>query len=65
MSIKIPSKVLEGLEAVRRSGVTNMLDYLAVIDLCRYSGYDAAAGWMEANKRLYSRGLFEGFESEE
>lgn len=59
--IAIPAKVLEGLEAVRLSGKTNMLDVQVVIRLALERGFPEAAFWVEAHTPLYALGIFSGF----
>ncbi len=59
--VEVPPDVLEGLEAVRDSGETNMLDRPAVASLAYTFGYPDAAAWVEENPRLYSEGVFRGF----
>jgi len=62
--IRVPADVLEGLEFVRDSGETNMLDRSAVEQIALRNGYSAAAAWVRANGRLYAEGVFRGFEAE-
>ena len=62
MSIEITADVMEGLEAVRSSGATNMLDRPRVIELLDQMGYDQAAVWVSDHKKAYSEGIFQGFE---
>jgi len=63
-SVKIPSAVLNGIEAVRASGLTNMFDRPAVQLIARELGFEDAAEWLAdpANKQTYSQGVFKGFE---
>ncbi len=63
--VTVPREVLEGIEAVRRSGLTNMLDRPRVADLAHELGFEAAARWVGENRELYARGVFEGFEAGE
>ena len=65
VKVKVPTAVLDGLEAVRRSGLTNMLDRPVVIKLARQFGSKKAAHWIDANRSLYAKGLFVGFEGSE
>lgn len=60
--VPVPREVLEGIEAVRRSGATNMLDRPRVAELAEAIGFEAAARWVRANPGAYSRGVFQGFE---
>ena len=64
--IKIPAAVLTGIEAVRQSGATNMLDIPMVQQLARKMGFQEAADWLTdpANKQTYAQGFFPGFEAE-
>jgi len=63
--IPIPAPVFEGLEAVRQSGITNMLDRLRVIELAKMMGYEETAEWLRANRQTYSEGIFAGFIADE
>ena len=60
--VKVPQKVLDGLMAVRDSGLTNMLDRPMVARLAERMGHHAAAGWVNAHPALYAEGVFQGFE---
>ena len=59
--VRVPADVLEGLEAVRLSGKTNMLDAPRVIELAFEMGHDATALWVYENRRQYAEGIFRGF----
>lgn len=59
--VPIPADVFEGLEAVRRSGLTNMLDRPRVIEIAELWGYDATAKWLRENRNLYAQAIFQGF----
>lgn len=59
--IELPAEVLAGLEAVRLSGKTNMLDAPRVIELAFEMGHDATALWVHDNRSQYAHGIFEGF----
>ena len=59
--IPVPAGVWQGLEAVRRSGLTNMLDRPAVIKLAEKFGFPETARWIEGHPKLYSEGIFKGF----
>lgn len=63
--VRVPAEVLEGLEAVRLSGKTNMLDAPRVIELAIEMGYPEAGFWVYENRRFYAEGIFRGFEAEE
>ena len=62
MSIEVPQAVFEGILAVRDSGATNMLDRTRVIELLDQMGFDEASEWVKQNKKLYSHGIFQGFQ---
>ncbi|MCL4193292.1 MAG: DUF5049 domain-containing protein [Thermoguttaceae bacterium] len=61
--IAIPPEVLKGIEAVRRSGRTNMLDRPAVTTIALELGHVDAAFWLDdkANHKTYAEGIFRGF----
>jgi len=65
-SIPIPPEVLEGIEAVRKSGRTNMLDRPAVASIALELGFVDAAFWLDdkANHTAYATGIFKGFTEE-
>lgn len=63
--VRVPKAVLDGLEAVRRSGLTNMLARTTVADLAEEFGFEEAARWINAHRREYAEGLFQGFEPTE
>src|SRR5690554_2035931 len=60
--VPIPQKVMEGLEAVRLSGQTNMFDVPMVESLALAMGFSETAMWIKENKNLYVQGAFYGFE---
>ena len=59
--VRVPKAVLDGLEAVRRSGLTNMLDRPVVAELAREFGFEEAARWINAHRREFAEGIFHGF----
>lgn len=59
--VEVPADVLEGLEAVRLSGKTNMLDAPRIIELAHEMGHYATALWVYENRGLYAQGIFHGF----
>lgn len=61
--VSVSARVMEGLEAVRLSGRTNMLDIATVMDLASRMGYWEAEEWICEHKELYARGVFSGFGS--
>ena len=60
--VKVSADVLEGLEAVRLSGKTNMLDAPRVAQLAFEMEHYATAVWVQDNRKSYAEGLFMGFE---
>ena len=64
-AIKVPAKILEGLEAVRRSGLVNMVDRNGVAVAALALGLPAVAAWVVAEPGQYARGVFRGFVAEE
>jgi hypothetical protein len=62
--VKVPvtSEVFTGIEAVRRSGLTNMLDRPLVAEIAEEMGFHESASWIRANRDLYARAIFHGFE---
>ena len=64
MAVKVPFKVLEGLETIRRSGLTNMFDVRRVIAILRCYGYKDSAEWIEKHTELYIKGISEGFKAD-
>jgi len=63
MPIQITKEVFTGLEAVRRSGATNMFDRPRVIELLEEMGFDEGADWVRSHKAEYANGIFQGFEA--
>ena len=63
--VVVPQDVFQGINAVRLSGRTNMLDRSTVADLAAIMGFSKATEWIMKNSRAYSRGVFSGFLVEE
>jgi len=59
--IPIPALVWQGIDAVRLSGLTNMLDRPVVARLAGELGYPDAASWIEEHPKEYAEGVFRGF----
>jgi len=59
--IPIPALVWQGIDAVRLSGLTNMLDRPVVARLAGELGYPDAARWIEEHPKEYAEGVFRGF----
>lgn len=62
--VRVPQTVLEGLETVRRTGFTNMLDRNAVQYWADHFEYYETVVWIEENPKLFAEGIFRGFEAE-
>jgi hypothetical protein len=60
--VPVSREVFDGIEAVRRSGLTNMLDRLRVAELAEEMGFEASARWVREDRDLYARAVFNGFE---
>jgi hypothetical protein len=58
--VKVPADVLEGLEAVRRSGA-NMVERAHVLVLAKRMGYRRTVRWVEEHPDEYARGVSHGF----
>jgi len=65
-AVSVPRDVLDGIRAVRDSGMFNMLDLPAVAGLARQMGFDEAADWLgdRGNRKAYTQGIFRGFAPE-
>ena len=59
--IPVSKNVFLGIDAVRKSGLTNMLIRPVVIELARGLGFPETADWIENNRKLYAEGIFKGF----
>lgn len=64
MKVKVSQKVYDGIEAVRMSGLTNMLDRNMVQVLCNRMGYHETVVWIEENKDKYGQLIILGLEVE-
>lgn len=64
-AILVPPKVLEGIEAVRDSGLTNMFDRSAVVRILKGDLEDhdrvVAAIWVNQHPKEYGEGIMHGF----
>ena len=63
--VVIPAQVLDDIEAIRRDGRSNMLDWPAVARLAEVMGMDKTAAWVRTHHREYSAGIFRGFAPDE
>jgi hypothetical protein len=59
--VPVPAKVLNGIEAVRLSGKTNMIDLPEVVRLAVEMDFIDAAMWIENNRSAYCCGVLRGF----
>jgi hypothetical protein len=62
--VVVPAGVLEGLEAVKRSGA-HMVERAHVLVLAKRMGYRQTVRWVEEHPGDYARGISHGFASEE
>ena len=62
--VVVTSDVLAGINAVRATGLVNMLDHKAVSMLAGACGSLAAGAWIEANPTTYTEGVIRGFRAE-
>ena len=60
--VEVPSDVLEGLEAVRRSGA-HMVERAHVLVLAKRMGYRRTVLWVEEQPGEYARAVSHGFEA--
>lgn len=60
--VRVPRVVLDGIDAVRESGLTNMLNRPLVAELAATLGYAEAAEWIREHGGEYANGVFHGFE---
>lgn len=63
--VPVSKQILEGLDAIRESGYTNMLDRPTVMRLADQLGYPETAEWIRKHKADYAQGIFRGFQAEE
>lgn len=59
--VAVPAKVLQGINAVRYSGLTNMLDRPMVAKLAKTFGFPETATWIKNHPKAYAEGIFHGF----
>ena len=60
--VVVPASVLEGLEAVRRSGA-HMVERAHVLVLAKSMNYRQTVRWVEENPEGYAHGVAHGFEA--
>lgn len=61
--VAVTQDVLDGIECVRRSGLTNMFDRPVVAQIAEEMGFAQAAEWIRKNPGQYSAGVIRGFEA--
>jgi hypothetical protein len=61
--VAVSREVFEGLEAVRLSGLTNMLDRPRVAEIAEEMGFLEAALWVREDRERYARAVFQGIEA--
>jgi hypothetical protein len=59
--VPVPHEIFQGIEAVRLSGLTNMLDRPAVAEIAEAMGFEESARWVREHRDLYARAVFQGF----
>jgi len=59
LAVRIPKKVLDGIETVRQSGVTNMFDIQTVMGLLVLFNVEAY-NWVKDNPKKYFQLILEG-----
>lgn len=59
--IPVPAAVWQGVDAVRLSGLTNMLDRPTVVRIAGELDFPEAVGWIESHPKEYAEGVFRGF----
>jgi hypothetical protein len=62
--VLVSREVFEGLEAVRLSGLTNMLDRPRVAEIAEEMGFSATAQWVREDRGRYARAVFQGIQIE-
>ena len=63
--VKAPRAVIDGIETVRQTGRTNMLDRRMVQVIANELEIWEVVIWLEDHPKEYGRGLFHGFEADE
>ena len=58
---RVSAAVYEGLDAIRRSGKTNMFARAQVIRLAAALGFADTAAWVETHAEEYLAGILAGF----
>jgi len=61
--VPIPETVYRVIDAIRRSGVTNMLDRPTVVEIARKLDFHDEALWIEQHAGEYAQCIFRGVKS--
>ena len=61
--VQVPREILDGLEAIRRSGLVNMLNAIGVLEVARAMGLPEVTAWVLEERGLYAIGVLCGFEA--
>ena len=64
-ALVVPRAVHIGIEAVRLSGLTNMLDRNRVAEIADEMGFPDAAAWVRENPERFARAIFHGMVASE
>lgn len=59
--VVVPAEVLQGINVVRYSGLTNMIDRPRVAQLAKTFGFPEASKWIKDHPKDYAEGIFRGF----
>ncbi len=59
--VVVPAEVFQGINVVRYSGLTNMLDRPRVAQLAKALGFPKASRWVKDHPKEYAEGIFQGF----
>jgi hypothetical protein len=63
--VRIPARVLEELESVRRHTRTQVLDIPTIRHVAMERGKPALVVWIDKHEQEYGRGLLDGFRAED
>lgn len=62
--VEVSREVFAGIDAVRLSGLVNMLARDVVARIAEEMGFAESAAWVRGNEGLYARAVFHGFRVE-
>ena len=63
--VRIPSKILEDLESVRRYTRAEVLDIPTIRHVAMERGKPALVVWIDKHQQAYGQGLLNGFQAED